>query len=134
MGQIPPFQYVSTTLDGTTTSVQGGRIPLIHDQVASVTMHAEWNDDTTTNQSLAATALFEVSNDPRAAETHPDNTNADWQDITSSVASATAINPTTGAGDGDLTISNMRYAYFRIKWTRASGDGDVTVYFSAHSD
>ncbi len=129
-GWMPPFTYIAeVTLDGTTTSVQGGSIPLGPDAVVGVSFDNEWNQSGTAT--LAATILIEGSNDPRASPEHPDFADVNWRDVTSDFA---PTNPTTGDGESLENISNIRYEYIRMKVTRGSGSGPFKSFFSAHGD
>lgn len=135
MGSIPAVRVISATLDGTTTTATTGSIgPFSADGISAISLHAEYNHDTSTAQTLVATAAYEASNDPRARQDHPDYSSSSWDTITTDIATAADIHPASGAGDGSNVIDNYRYEYLRITYTRSSGAGDVKLYFSGRSD
>lgn len=118
------IQYISTTLDGTTTSVTGNPFPLAKDDYRSVTFQYHVNDDGT--GTLDAAWAVEISNDPAAyGDMVNGTTNADWTDITSDL---TITDVTTGEEEGVISISFLGSAFVRVKLTRNSGTGAVTVY------
>lgn len=127
-GWMPPFTYIAeVTLDGTTTSVQGGSIPLGPDGIVGVSFDNEWNKSG--DADLVAAILIEGSNDPRASPEHPDFADVDWRVVTTDFS---PTDPSTGAGESLENVSNIRYEYIRMKVTRASGSGPFKSFFSAH--
>ena len=127
-GEIPPMKYIKeVTLDGTTTSVQGGSIPLGPDSITGCSFNTVSNQSGTAT--LVATTLVEASGDPRAMPGHPDYADALWADVSSEFA-LTAI--TTAAGDTMDNVSNIRYPFIRVKLTRSSGSGPAIMYFTGH--
>lgn len=122
-----PNRTVTDTLDGTTTSLDTGPFWLGPDGISRIALHSEFNADTGTSQNLVTTSAYYGSNDERHRGSHPDNANAQWDDISAQIASATAIDASSGAGDGSNTIDNLNYEFFRIVVTRSSGDGDYTL-------
>lgn len=109
-----------TTLDGATTSLTSGPIPMHPDAARSFSVHQYWNQG---GGSLAATVAVQVSNDPRVQEDINNGTStASWPtEITSSIS--TLVNPSTGAGANVFNFSFGGYKYFRLVVTRSSGTG-----------
>lgn len=123
-----PYKVIDTVLDGTTTSVAWGPMPLHLDDFRSLSFINLWNQAAADGQTLDATIKVEISNDPRCHVDARDGTDtADYLDITSSL---TITDPTTGAGSGDINVSDGGWAYIRITFTRNSGTGRVTSYFN----
>lgn len=94
-----------------------------------ISIHEEWNQDSSTDQDLAATKVIEASNDPRARPDHFDHANAKWDDVTSRFTDN--VDPTTGAGDNEQSIENFNPSFIRITITGSSGSGDYVLYLRA---
>lgn len=120
---------VDETLDGTNTSVTSEPVWLGPDNLTRLGLHAEYNHDTSTAQTLASTAAYEASNDPRVREDIINGTStADWDDITADITAATDIDAVTGAGDGSNVLDNFNYEFFRVVVSRDSGEGDYKLW------
>ena len=119
MGQIPATTYISIAASATT---QGGAIPLGYDELDGCSFSLEFGD-------VTGSWLFEATNDPRAMQNHPDESNADWDDITSDIG---ATDPAGSAGDETVILDNTRFAFIRLKYTHSAGTEHVRVHFSGH--
>lgn len=113
-------------LDGTTTSVTSKVIRLNKRGSREFSIHTIFSEDIATAQDLVASALMEVSNDPRAEV--GDGSTAKWIDATTLGVTIEAIT----AGEGSImdVFSDFSVAYLRITYTRSAGEGDVRSYIS----
>lgn len=128
MGYQPPSHYIEElTISGAGTTT-GGSIPLDSDGLAGFSFHNNWNSGGGT---LAATVLFDVSNDPRAFPGHDDYADADWVNYTATIA---PTDVTTGAANAMENVGNARFGFVRMKVTYVSGSGLFECWFSAHGD
>lgn len=128
MGYIPAIKLIDETLDASNTSASTGSIWLGPDHITRVSFHSEWNEGGGT---LAATATYYASNDPRARPDHPEHASAQWNDITGEISGHT--DPTSGAGDNSFTGDNFNYEFIKVDYSRTSGSGSIRVYFSGRS-
>jgi hypothetical protein len=118
-GGIPEFEYINITeADGNTT---GGWIWLAPDSCNGFSMHNEWTG------TYAATLAIEASNDPRCFPDHPDTANANFDDITASIA---PTDPAGAAGDEMVIVSDVRFSYVRLKLSGIGGAGTFICYFT----
>ncbi len=131
-GGIPPTHYIKQTLlgdgtGGTSTSIQGGSIPIWPDGITGVSFNSVANTADDASTDLVAAIKVEASNDPRASPEHPDHSSAVWEDVSTEFATTAT---TSGAGSANDNTSNIRHPYIRWKATRSSGKGTYQVYFT----
>lgn len=90
------------------------------DKVDQVGLQVSW-----TSSNAVGVISVQGSNDPLAA-TAP--TSADWDDITFSPG---LTQPASNNGGYMISMALIPFTYIRLKYTRTSGTGNMTVYISA---
>lgn len=128
MGFLLGRAYINKTLDASNTSATTGSIWLSPDHITQLSFQWLWNQGGGT---LAATATYFGSNDPRARQDHDDNANADWADITSEITGHT--DPTSGSGSNAFAVDNWNYDFVKVDVSRDSGSGELIVYIAGRS-
>ena len=118
--------FEATILDGSTTTVVSKVIEMNRRGATDFSIHAILNEDGATAQDLVATALLEVSNDPRALV--GDGSTAKW--INATTLGVTIEDVTSGDGSAMDVFKDFAVGFLRLTYTRSAGEGDVRVAIS----
>lgn len=137
-GYIPNFRYMdvlvaSGVVQTQGTNIRGGHLAqgpsvwLAPDMIAGFSIQTRWNQLSADTQTLTGTIVVEASDDELANPQTGNEANALWADITSQL---TITNPTTGAGNDLIMVSDVRFDYVRLRLGSPGDSGRFIADFA----